>query len=124
MRMICAFCASGEPDGLKRLSASLDTAGSLPPPLSRTGTPSGCAISTDAAMAPCQLALSTIATACGLLSGEVEGNTALAAPATSATGSAPATRVVFRVAVTGKPSSAAADLLVDCALMSVGAVPA
>ncbi len=73
--------------------------------------PSGDAISTEAAIAPCQLFLSTIATACGRLSGEVAGNTALTTPATSATGSAPATRVVFFVAVTGKPSSAVAELL-------------
>src|SRR5919204_2427388 len=123
MRMIWAFWARGEPAGLRRLRASLDTAGSLPPLLKRTGMPSGWAMSTDAAIAPCQLLLSTMATACGRLSGDVAGKTALTAPATSATVSAPATRVVFLVAVTGKPSSAAADLLVDWALMSAGAVP-
>src|SRR5947208_16414140 len=101
MRMICAFCASGEPVGLKRLSAWGDTDGSLLPSLSRIGIPRGCAISTDAAIAPVQSRLSTIATARGRLSGEVAGNTALTAPATSATGSAPATRVVFRVAEVG-----------------------
>jgi hypothetical protein len=120
MRMICAFSARGEPVGLSRLRVSRDTGGSELPSLSSTGMPSGFAISTDAAIAPCQLLLSTIATACGRFAGDVDGKTALTAPATSATGSAPATRVVLRVAVTGKPSSCAADVSLDCALTSGG----
>src|SRR4051794_33862489 len=118
MRMICALPASAEPAGFKRASVSFDTAGRLPPLLSSVGIESGLAISTDAAMAPCQLRGSTIATAWGRLSGGVEGKIALTAPATSAAGSAPATRVVFFVAETGKPSSVAADLSVDFALIS------
>src|SRR5215470_19723247 len=116
--MIAAFCASGDPAGARRLRASLDTGGNLPPSLSSVGIPSGCAISTAAAIAPCQSFLSTIATACGRFCEEVDGNTAVETPATSATASAPATRVVFFVAVTGKPSSEVADWLPDWALIS------
>src|SRR5919198_3343171 len=123
MRMSCAFLASAAPVGLSRLRVSLDTGGILPPSLKRIGTPSGLAISTDAATAPCQLDLSTSAIACGRLSAEVPGNTALTTPATSATASAPATRVVFLVADTGKPSLFEADLLPDFALIRGGAEP-
>ena len=121
-RMICALPASAEPDGFRRASVSLETAGSLPASLSSVGTPSGLAISTEAAIAACQSRPSTIATACGRFVGEVEGNTALTAPATSAAASAPATRVVFLVAETGKPSSVAAERSVDFALIC-GALP-
>src|SRR6185437_9352740 len=122
IRMIWAFPASGEPGGLSRASVSFETVGRLPPLLRIVGMPSGCAISRPAAITPCQLAESTTATACGRLEGPVEGKTALTAPATSAAASPPGTRVVFLVADTGKPSSVAADLSVDLALIC-GALP-
>src|SRR3954453_15302496 len=122
MRMICALPASGEPAGFSRASVSFDTVARLPPLLSSVGMPSGLAMSTPAAIAPCQFCVSTIATACGRLLGPVDGNTALTAPAASAAASPPATRVVFFEADTGKPSSVAADLSVDFALIC-GALP-
>src|SRR5438067_1470462 len=122
MRMIWALPASGEPAGFSRASVSFDTVARLPPLLSRVGIASGLAMSTPAAIAPCQFCVSTIATACGRLLGPVDGNTALTAPAASAAASPPATRVVFLVADTGKPSSVAADLSVDFALIC-GALP-
>src|SRR3954465_8170306 len=122
MRMICALPASGEPAGFSRASVSFDTVARLPPLLSSVGMPSGLAMSRPAAIAPCQFCVSTIATACGRLLGPVDGNTALTAPAASAAESPPATRVVFLEADTGKPSSVAADLSVDFALIC-GALP-
>src|SRR5919201_165248 len=119
----CEWRPRGEPGGLRRFNVSLDTGGSLPPALRSTGMPSGLDINTDAEIASCQLPLSTIATAFGRLSADVAGKTALTTPATSATVSAPATRVVFFVAVTGKPSSAVADWLPASALISGGAPP-
>ena len=90
-------------------------AGRPPPSLRRIGARSGAATSAPAATAPCQSSLSTSTTAGGRVSSEVEGKIALATPAASAAASLPLTRVVLRVALTGKPSCAAAFLSLDFA---------
>ena len=61
-----------------------------------------------AAIPDCQSLESTSETASGPGTPPVEGNAASATPAAVAVGSAPATRVVFLVANSGKPRSWAA----------------
>src|SRR5205807_1796094 len=96
------------------------TAGRPPPSLSRIGARSGAATSDAAATAPCQSFLSTSTTAGGRVSSELEGNSALATPAASAAASLPLTRVVLRVALTGKPSCSTALLSLDFAPLAGG----
>src|SRR5205814_8778822 len=91
------------------------TGGRLPPSVRRIGARSGADTSAPPATAPCQSSLSTSTTAGGRVSSEVEGKSALATPAASAGASLPLTRVVLRVALTGKPSCAAAFLSLDFA---------
>ena len=67
-------------------------------PDSSIGARIGGAISTEAAIAACQSSLGARVTAAGWVPGAADGYTASATPAASATGSAPATRVVFLVA--------------------------
>ena len=73
-------------------------------PTAASGHGPGGAIRTEAAIAACQSEVGASATAPGWVPGAADGYTASATPAASATGSAPGTRVVFLVAVTGKPS--------------------
>ena len=80
------------------------TAGSSPPSDSSSGAPIGGPASTAAAIALCQSFESTSTTAVGRSAPPVAGNSALATPAASAAASAPATRIVLRVAVDGKSS--------------------
>src|SRR3954463_2319975 len=114
-RMAWAPLASWAPFGLGRSSVSEVTGGSESPSVSRIGARSGADTSADAATAPCQSSLSTSTTAGGRVSSDDEGKTALATPAASAVASLPLTRVVLRVAVTGKPSCSVAFLSVDFA---------
>ena len=65
--------------------------------------------STAPAIPACQSLPSISATACGRVAREVAGNTARATPAASALASAPPMRVVFFVAVAGKPRSCVAS---------------
>ncbi len=102
-RMICAPSAGPEPVGASRLSASAVAGGRAELPESRIGARMGGAISTEEAIAACQLSLGAMVTAVGWVPATLEGNTASATPAALATESAPETRVVFFVADTGKP---------------------
>ena len=90
--------------GANAVSVLEVAAGSELGPDSSTGAWMGGAISTDAAIAASQSPVGASVTAVGWVPGAAEGNTARATPAASATGSAPATRVVFLVARMGKPS--------------------
>ena len=65
--------------------------------------------------------MSTSATTLGLVAGLVAGKTADTAPATSVTASPPETRVVFFVAMLGKPSWAAESF--ESALTPLAGVP-
>src|SRR5207302_9619746 len=73
-------------------------------PESKTGALIGGAIWTEAAIAASQSSVGAIDTACGCVPELEAGYTASATPAASATGSVPATRLVFLVATEGKPS--------------------
>src|SRR4051794_29955255 len=115
MRITCASRERSEPFGLRRSSVSLVTAGRSPPSLRSSGAPIGVPASTEAVTAPCQSFLSTITTAVGRVASLVEGNSALATPAASLAASPPPTRIVFFVAVEGKPSCAEACLSLDLA---------
>ena len=95
--------------GFRRLSVSAVTAGSSPPSESSSGAPIGLAASAAAVTPACQSSLSTSTTAVGRVASLVPGKTALATPAASAAASPPPTRIVFLVAVEGKPSLAAAS---------------
>jgi hypothetical protein len=75
---------------------------------SRIGALTGCAVRLAAAIPDCQSLESTSEIASGPGTPPVEGKAASATPAALATGSAPATRVVFLVANSGKPRSCAA----------------
>src|SRR4051812_22439162 len=119
-RIACAPLAFWEPFGLSRSSVSEVTDGSESPSVSRIGACSGSATSAPDATAPCQSSLSTSTTAGGRVSSDDEGKIALATPAASAAASLPLTRVVFRVALTGKPSCSAAFLSVDFAPVTGG----
>ena len=73
-------------------------------------------MSAEAAMAACQLLPSTSVTTFGLACGAAPLKTARATAAASALASVPATRVVFLVANSGKPSEVSAVLpFVSCA---------
>src|SRR4051794_37657421 len=72
---------------------------------SRMGALTGCAVRLAAAIPDCQSLESTRETASGPGMPPVDGKAASATPAAFATGSAPATRVVFLVANSGKPRS-------------------
>src|SRR5438093_7443018 len=119
-RIACAPLASCAPLGFSRSSVSEVTGGRPPPSVSRIGARSGAETSAAPATAPCQSSLSTSTTAGGRVSSEVEGNSALATPAASAAASLPLTRVVLRVALTGKPSCSAAFLSLDFAPVTGG----
>src|ERR1700761_9237520 len=105
--------AGPDPVGASAVRASLVAAGSVVGPESRTGAWMGEAISTEAAIAACQSPVGASVTAVGWVPDTTDGNTARATPAASATGSAPGTRVVFLVAVKGKPSCCAVCPAVD-----------
>src|SRR4051794_14235668 len=107
-RTACAPPAGSEPVGERASSADWVVGGILVPSVIRIGAWIGDDISTEAASAARQSWTSTSATALGRNSGVTDGKTARAAAAALAIGSAPATRVVFLVASTGKPSSASA----------------
>jgi hypothetical protein len=109
MRITWASLARSEPLGLSRLSVSwLIGARSLPSDI-RSGAPIGGAANTAAVTPACQSSSSTSTTAVGRTVSVVAGKTALATPAASAVASPPPTRIVFFVAVEGKPSFAAAS---------------
>src|SRR4051795_656810 len=76
---------------------------------------------TDPDIASCQLASSASTTAVGLDFRPVAGYTTLATPAASEAASPPPTRMVFRAALAGKPSLAAALLSPDLAPSCGGA---
>ncbi len=109
MRITWASLERSEPLGFSRLSVSAVTGGRSPPSEIRIGAPMGRAVRAAAVTPACQSSLSTSTTAVGLLASLVPGNTALATPAASAAASPPPTRMVFFVAVEGKPSFAAAS---------------
>src|SRR4051794_28533217 len=119
-RIAWAPLASCAPFGLSRLSVSEVTGGRESPSVSRIGARSGADTSAAAATAPCQSSLSTSTTAGGRVSSDVDGKIALATPAASAAASLPLTRVVLRVALTGKPSCSAAFLSLDFAPVEGG----
>src|SRR4051794_37957226 len=123
-RIAWAPLASCAPFGLSRSSVSEVTGGRESPSVSRIGARRGAVTSAAAATAPCQSSLSTSTTAGGRVSSEVDGKSALATPAASATASLPLTRVVLRVAVTGKPSCSTACLSLDFAPVDGGAIGA
>src|SRR4051812_19452283 len=75
---------------------------------SRIGALTGGEVRLAAAIPDCQSPESTSETASGPATPPVDGKTASATPAALATGSAPATRVVFLVANSGNPRSCAA----------------
>src|SRR6476469_2417558 len=102
--MTCAPPASGEPVGCSASSAALVASGSVSPSANSTGARIGLPASTDAASPVRQSRTSARITALGRDSIVREGYVASATPAASATGSPPATRVVFLVANTGNPS--------------------
>src|SRR4051794_22264297 len=102
--MTCAPPASLEPVGWSASSAALVASGILSPSANSTGARIGRAASTDAAIPVRQSRTSARITAWGRDSALRAGYVASATPAASATGSPPATRVVFLVANTGKPS--------------------
>src|SRR4051794_41195142 len=108
MRMTCASRERSDPRGLRRLRASFVTAGRSPPSLTSSGAPIGRPASTAPVTAPCQSSLSTSTTAVGRVASLVAGKTAVATPAASVAASPPLTRIVFFVALEGKPSLAAA----------------
>src|SRR3954462_13562846 len=107
-RSTCAPAAFSDPAGASAARASALAQGRPPPLPNRIGARIGPDIRTEAATAARQSATSTSVTALGLVAAELEGYTARAIPAASATGSAPPTRVVFLVAKIGKPSAGAA----------------
>ena len=108
MRITCASFERSEPRGSSWSSVSDVTAGRALPSVRSIGAAIGGPASTDAATADCQSPRSTSTTAVGRSASEVEGKRALATPAASAAASPPATRMVLRVAVYGKPSFSAA----------------
>src|SRR4051794_22779634 len=106
--MICALPAAFAPVGASASSADCDGPGRLVPSLKRIGALNGLAINADAASATRQSLLSTSVTALGLRAGS--GKTARAIAAAVCVASGPGTRVVFFVAVSGKPSCFSARL--------------
>src|SRR3954463_2761817 len=119
-RIAWAPLASCAPFGLSRSSVSEVTGGSESPSVSRIGARSGADTSADAATAPCQSSLSTSTTAGGRVSRLEDGKSALATPGGAAGASLPLTRVVLRVAVSGKPSCSTACLSLDLAPVGGG----
>src|SRR5579884_281044 len=107
-RITCTPPAPTAPVGASRDRAWAVALGNLAAPESSTGARIGEAIITAEASAACQSSVGAIVTAAGWVPEPMEGNTASATPAASATGSAPATRVVFLVASAGKTISCAA----------------
>ena len=107
-RITWAPFAAPDPVGASVDTTSAVAAGSDPAPDRSTGARIGGAIRTEAAIEAAQSSLGAMVTAAGWVPGAADGYTASATPAASATGSAPATRVVFLVASTGKPSFCAA----------------
>ena len=102
---ICLPSVFAEPAGASALSASAVKSGMSSVPVSRIGAPMGCAARLAAAIPEAQSLSSTRLTAAGPGTPPADGNAARATPAASATGSRPATRVVFLVANAGKPRS-------------------
>src|SRR4051794_20934243 len=107
-RIAWAELGTFTPFGFSRSSVWLVTVGIESPSVSRTGARSGAALSAPAAITDCQLPWSASATAGGRVDASPAGKRADATPAASAIGSRPLTRVVLRVALTGKPSCCAA----------------
>ena len=96
---------AAEPGGLSASRALAVRSGVASELVIRIGAPTGGAIRLAAAIPEGQSSPLTSVTAAGPLTPPVEGKTASATPAASATGSLPATRVVFLVAKAGKPRS-------------------
>src|ERR687896_915963 len=109
MRITWASSDRSEPRGSSRSRVSSVTGGSWLPSESRSGAPIGGPARTEAAMAVCQSSWSTSPTAVGRSEVPVAGYRAPATPAASAAASLPPTRIVFRVALEGKPSFSAAS---------------
>src|SRR6185436_5917770 len=109
IRITAAPFDASDPFGSSRSSVSSDTAGRLSSSDRRSGALKLPPAKTEAATPPCQLSLSTRTTIFGWVVSLVAGQTAPATPATSAIASPPPTRVVFLVAVNGKPRSLAAS---------------
>ncbi len=101
MRMICASPAASEPAGASAFSADVDGPGMSVPSLNSTGALNGAAASADAATATRQSLVSTSVTAPGRLA--ALGYTARATAAAVSVASSPGIRVVFFVALSGKP---------------------
>src|SRR4051794_40485987 len=120
-RMTCAPPTVFDPVGFRAVSASLLAAGRSVPFESRIGARTVVPARTAAATPTRQSRPSARTTAPGRVDADVAGKTARAAPAASATGSAPPTRVVFFVANAGKPRPVAASGSVALA-PGVGAV--
>ena len=103
----CAPSSGPGPGRRQRSSAALVASGSSPPSVSSTGARTGGLDSWAAEVATRAVAAvgerRPPSGACPRLR---DGNTAIATPAASATGSPPPTRVVFFVAKPGKPSAA------------------
>src|SRR5215211_3758267 len=99
---------AADPPGPRASSASVVRPGMSSVPEIRIGALTGGAVRLAAAIPSRHSSESTSDTASGPDTPPVEGNTASATPAASATGSAPATRVVFLVANSGNPRSCAA----------------
>ena len=99
--MTCASPAALDPLGASASSAVFDGFGSVVPSVNRIGARNGAAISAEAATATRQSPASTSVTAPGLRAGS--GKTARAIAAAVCVGSPLGTRVVFFVAVSGKP---------------------
>src|SRR4051794_36214456 len=102
--MTCAPPAPLLPVGCSASSAAVVTSGSLLSCANRIGAWIGLPTRTEAAIPVRQSPTSARITAAGRDSGVRAGYVASAAPAASATASAPGTRVVFLVATTGNPS--------------------
>ena len=100
-RITWASPAALEPLGFSASSADREGSGSLVPSVNSSGALKGAAIRAEAATATRQSVASTSVTAPGLRAGS--GNTARAIAAAVWVGSVAGTRVVFFVAVSGKP---------------------
>ena len=118
---ICLPSVFAEPVGPSARSASAVTSGTSSVPVSRIGARMGCAARLAAAIPEAQSLSSTRLTATGPFTPPLEGKTASATPAASATGSGPATRVVFLVAKTGKPRSCVAGACSWTTMLGAGA---
>ena len=97
----CALSVALLPWGSSASRACAVGSGRSPPAETSSGARTGAAISTEAAIAPCQSSSSTSVTAVGRCATLAEGKTASATPAAVVAGSEPPTRVVLLVAKEG-----------------------